>query len=234
MHTTRIIRNEIFNSKYKFDGSFDHDIVKGSVPKILLTLVNMLLEGPGNLDSQDNKAAESISQLIVFNAVKTHRKWKSANVQQKAPEVRHPISQETPLPIYLGLMLHALTRKTKLIDKCFNLGLCISYDRVLKLSNKVSNTVCTYFNAEQTVCPPGLRSGLFTVAAGDNIDHNLSSTTAQSSFHGTAVSLMQFPAVDNLGTDRGIQSYSESASDKVSGVVLPQSYTARMYDDLLF
>ena len=31
--------------------------------------------------------------------------------------------------------------------------------------------------------------------------------------------------MDNRGFDRGICSYSESASDKVSGIVLPQSFT---------
>ncbi len=35
--------------------------------------------------------------------------------------------------------------------------------------------------------------GLFTVGALDNIDHNQSSTTAVSSFHGTGISLFQFP-----------------------------------------
>ena len=39
------------------------------------------------------------------------------------------------------------------------------------------------------VCPFHLWKGLFTVGALDNIDHNLSSTTAQGSFCGTGISV---------------------------------------------
>lgn len=43
------------------------------------------------------------------------------------------------------------------------------------------------------VCPRALHTGDFTVGAVDNIDHDTSSYTAKTSFHGTAMSLMQFP-----------------------------------------
>ena len=68
------------------------------------------------------------------------------------------------------------------------------------------------------MCPPVLRKGLFTVAAGDNIDHNLSSSTAKSS-------LMEFPTYDHPGIERLDGSYSNTASDQVSCVILPHSYT---------
>ena len=44
------------------------------------------------------------------------------------------------------------------------------------------------------MCPPSLAKGekTFTIAAADNIDHDTSSVTAKSSFHGTAISLIQF------------------------------------------
>ena len=43
---------------------------------------------------------------------------------------------------------------------------------------------------------------LFTVGALDNLDHNPSSTTSQSSFHGTGISLFQFPTRSNPGECR--------------------------------
>ena len=49
-----------------------------------------------------------------------------------------------------------------------------------------------------------LGRGLFTVAAGDNIDHNLSSSTVNSLFHGTAIPLMQFPTDDHPGIERAL------------------------------
>ena len=43
------------------------------------------------------------------------------------------------------------------------------------------------------VFPTNLRLQIFTVAALDNLDHNPTSRTASSSFHGTGISLFQFP-----------------------------------------
>jgi len=42
------------------------------------------------------------------------------------------------------------------------------------------------------VCPLSLQHGTFTVAEADNTDHNLSASTAQTSFHRTTLFLMQF------------------------------------------
>ena len=47
-----------------------------------------------------------------------------------------------------------------------------------------------------------MRKGLVTVGGADNFDHNPSSTTAQSSFHGTAISITQFPTPDSVGDSR--------------------------------
>jgi len=49
-----------------------------------------------------------------------------------------------------------------------------------------------------------MRSGLFTVAAVDNLDYNHSVTTAKDSFHGTGISLMQHPSHIFEGHDRGV------------------------------
>ena len=82
-------------------------------------------------------------------------------------------AQETPVPIYIGLMLHAHTRKKELVDRLNHLGISISYDRVLRLSADIGNRVCEQFHREQVVCPPKLHGSVFTSAAVDNIDHNL-------------------------------------------------------------
>jgi len=81
----------------------------------------------------------------------------------------------------------------KLLDKFHKLGICISYDRVMQIENKTANSVCEQYRLEDLVCPPVLKKGLFTVTAADNIDQNSSSLSARSSYHSTAVSVMQFP-----------------------------------------
>jgi len=141
----------------------------------------MLLEGPGNFDAADNQAAVSISQPIIFNSVKRPRRQTASGVS-RSNIVRHPFSQEAPLPIYFGMMLHSATRKAHLVDQCFKLGLSISYDRVLSLSTKLATTAFEQYYTENLVCPSHLCGGLFSVAAVDNIDHNLSSSTAASAF----------------------------------------------------
>ena len=146
----------------------------------------MLLEG-ANIENQNAKSAQnvlSICQLIIYNLIKRSRTSTSGNV-------RHTSAQNTPLPIYLALLLHAKTRKRELVDNFFQLGLCISYDRMLSTSAALANTIISCFDMTPGPCPPGLFVGVFTTAAVDNIDHNPSSTTASDSFHGTAISLTQ-------------------------------------------
>ena len=79
------------------------------------------------------------------------------------------------------------------------MGLSVSYSRIDELANGLATAVCNKFKANGVVCPVSLRSGLFTVGALDNLDHNPSSTTAQGSFHGTGISMFQFPTETNLG-----------------------------------
>ena len=86
---------------------------------------------------------------------------------------------------------------------------------MLQLSNKIANSVCNQYRAENLVCPPVLCKDLFTVAAADNIDHNLSSVTAQSSFHGTAVSLIQFSSSESSLVCSALSYSLENASELV-------------------
>ena len=117
--------------------------------------------------------------------------------------------------------MHTKTRKRDLVDILFHLGLSISYDRVLSISTDLGNKICHHFQKEDAVCPPQLKSGLFTTGAVDNIDHNPSSTSAQDSFHGTGISLFQYPNSEVSGTQRVflLDNTAETAAH------LPESYT---------
>ena len=77
---------------------------------------------------------------------------------------------------------------------------------------------------EGLVCPSVLRKGLLTTAAIDNIDHNPSSTTAKSSFHGTSISIFQHPINNNFGEQREMLHIAERQSTK-KVPPLPESYT---------
>ena len=79
------------------------------------------------------------------------------------------------------------------------MGLSISYDRVMELEDWLATSVCEPFEEDVVVYPACLKKGLITVGALDNLDHNPSSTTSMTSFHGTAVNLFQFPTESKLG-----------------------------------
>ena len=71
---------------------------------------NKVLNGL-NIDTSDKKrsfSALTITQLLQFNTVKQKNKCKS---------------NETPLPLYIGLMVHSRTRKKSIIEELNKYGL---------------------------------------------------------------------------------------------------------------
>lgn len=110
-----------------------------------------------------------------------------------------------------------------LIDSFFNMGLCISYHRVLVISTDIANSVTTRFEHEDVVCPPQLCGKVFTTAEVDNIDHN-PSLTAHDSFHGAAISLAQHPT-KSKAMNRGIRVLNETAESQRKLAQLPGMYT---------
>ena len=194
------------------------------MPNSLLALVTMVLNGPNikSRSSNVSQAALSLSQLLLYNSVKRYK-------ENDTDIVRHSQQREAPLPVYLGVMLHTKTRKRELVDALFNLGLCISYDRVLKISTELGNNICYYYQQKKVVCPPRLKGGIFTTAAVDNIDHNPSSTSSHDSFHGTGISLFQHPTEKNNDENSGVQLPADAIQDNIraqkKALMLPEFYT---------
>ena len=110
--------------------------------------------------------------------------------------------------MYIGLLIHAETRKKSLIDKFHALGICISYKRLLDISTNIGNYVSDRYEAEGTVCPLNLKTGVFTTAAVDNIDHNPTSVQENGSFHGTGISIFQHIEPGKPGEDRPRQPWN--------------------------
>ena len=91
-----------------------------------------------------------------------------------------------------------------------DLGLCVSYDRVLAISTDLGNAACHHYQEYGVVYLPNLHLQLFTTAAVDNIDHNPSLMSANDSFHGTGISLFQHVTGDVPGIARACM------TDKIS------------------
>ena len=125
----------------------------------------------------------------MFNTVKNKRK-------ETVSHVRHLKLKEPPLPVYLGMLIHNKTRKKGLVNEFAEQGLSISYSRLQEIQNNIAGQLCHQYVTEGVVRPTSLKDGLFTSAAIDNIDSNPSSTTANSAFHGTSISIFQHPKED--------------------------------------
>ena len=177
----------MFETDEVFDGDFSEECQLKAVPSHLLLLLDLVLQEWKDLNISDTTAsvALKLSQLVRFNAVKKNR---------TAMNCRHSQKNEPPLPILISLAVHSQTREKKIIEKLYSNGLCISYDRVIEIEKNITKDLCQKYKEAEIVCPPSLYCGLFTCAAIDNIDHNSSSSTSKSSFHGTSISLFQYPA----------------------------------------
>ncbi|KAG7174288.1 hypothetical protein Hamer_G003220, partial [Homarus americanus] len=153
-----------------FEGSFLSDCREKSVPAVLIAFM-----------------------LMLHNCIKHKRRNSSTTT------VRHCQNQETPFPLYTGMMIHARTRNRGIIDKLFQHRICLSYDRVLQLSIDLANAVCEEYKKSQIVIPTNLKTCVFITGAVDNINHNPSSYSATDSFHGTGISLFQHSDFDEQG-----------------------------------
>ena len=192
-----IVRNDIFNhDHFKFSGSFPLKCQEDSLPLSLKSLVSLILNGP-NLKDQDRHESQvclTISQLLLYNVKKRPSKLDA--------KPRHTLQREPPIPVYIGLNIHQVTRSKKLIQQFYQMGISISYDRVMELEEWFATAICERFGEDGVVAPACLRKGLFTSGAFDNLDHNPSSTTSSDSFHGTGISLFQFPTRNDPGESR--------------------------------
>lgn len=139
---------------------------------------------------RESQVCRTISHILLHNSKK--------NKSKDTIRSRHTRRITTTACLYRIECPHTHQKQNKL-DK---LGLSISYQRVLQIENSLSMPACELFENEGVVCSSNIRQGLFAVAAIDNIDHNPSSTTAQGSFHGTGINVIQFPKVHVLGSCR--------------------------------
>ena len=158
---------------------------------------------------QVSVAVSTITQLMVFNAVKRRKENSDSSSVS-----RHNPDREAVLPLYLGLLIHNKTRKRELIDTLYANGLSVSYARVLQFSTDEANHVIDRFDQEGLVCPRNL----------DNLDHNTSSTASNDAFHGTAISITQHLTNENCGVQIPQLQESDTQGSKTIKP-LPVSYS---------
>ena len=193
----KILRRRMISKGFSFGGNFYDGCVEDSLPPALLQFVCMIEHGvdiKSQLEFGASKSDQAMAQLLQYNCYARYR--------EGAKTFRHSKERETPFPVFMGMSIYAKTRKKVLIDLLHDHSLTIPYDRVLEISAQLGDAAVGKNIEEGVVCPSVLRKRLFTTAAMDNIDHNPTATTATTSFHGTSVSLFQYPTQANDGEKR--------------------------------
>ena len=96
----------------------------------------MLLNGADlkDQDVTDSQANLTIAQLILFT-------FKMSTSSAKS---RHSLGREPPLPLYWNEDSYR-ARSRKMITLLNDLGLTVSYSRVLQLENQLATAVCEDF-----------------------------------------------------------------------------------------
>ena len=138
----------------------------------------------------------TVSQLIVSNTRKTRH-----TIPDAFRRKYHSQSRETPLMLYTSLKTYSVNRSRTFIYHLFNLGIGISYDRVLSITKNIYESLRESFLTYNCFFPNVLKKGILTVLIKDNIDVNATSSFIQQHYHGTSMSIAQFVTEEEKGID---------------------------------
>ena len=117
-------------------------------------------------------------------------------------------------PFCLSILAWSYTQKQGNMDKWTRCSVlvCLSAMTVFSHYQIFLKTVCERYRKDNVLCPPNLGCGLFTVATSDNMDHKLSPSTAEGSFHGTGISLYHYLSSENEGQVREFENEMDISS----------------------
>ena len=211
-HPIRVAISELKNS---FEGHYDGSSQVNSVPRILLLLIMLLIDGCTSM--KPSQEALTVAQLITYHA-KINR--------SKSKKQRHKKCQETPVMIYTGLKLFFLTRSRMLIDSLFKTGVSVSYDRVLEITKNMYHNLHKSYTEYGCFFPRLLKKYLFSVWLKDNVDVNPKANFVKSSYHGTSSSMIQFVTDTEKGEPFPHNEFKDNITSKSKKLMpLPPEYT---------
>ena len=214
--SVRILRKNMFSKLDMFNGSLLDPLVQlSSIPSLFLSFVKRLLGGASKDNDIVRQPVFSICQLLLCNFAKRRPKVNTDNP-------RHQRSQEMPIVVYVGLLVHNLTGSAALVDALFRLGLSVSYDRVQQIRKSLADQVCQEFDREGVVWAYSLPKGTPKAYGFDNANKNSTSTTASGSanFNGTVISVFSFGESDEV-----TKSLNMKEGNPKRKLKLPEYYT---------
>ena len=89
------------------------------------------------------------------------------------PHQQHNTDKESPFLLYTGLKVFSATRSKEIIDILHAHGLCVSYGRILRVTQGLGEALLQLFYDKEAVIHELLQTGLFTVGAKDILARTL-------------------------------------------------------------
>ena len=118
-----------------------------------------------------------------------------------------------------------LYHHSTLIDCLFEIGICISYNRILSITKSLYEALHNTFGHYKIFLPASLKKGCFTVSTKDSIDKNATANLVQSHFHGTGISLFQLLDHENQGESLDCHGFIDAVYNIKKLATLPAEHT---------
>ena len=191
-----------------------------SVPIELMQLINFLQDGIDLHDKGYSKEALAISQTIMC-----HFRYNIKNKGISSYKRRNKNTQP-PFLLYVAVKLYSSNRSKTLVNWLYFCdGISLLNKSLLELTRDIANRMIAQHDRDGAFLPRTLRKGILTIIAKDNIDQTSTSATATRHYHGTSLSIFQFPTEENPGraVEYGdLENSSNRSSLKIDA--LPSSY----------
>ena len=120
----------------------------------------MLVDGEINTEGKCSQAALTVAGLITYN-IRTIQRPRITNLDNR----HHDNEKKTSINIFIGLKLYSTVRSRTLVDCLFQLGICISYDRILSITKSLYEALRTS-GRYKIFLPTNLKKGFFSAREG--------------------------------------------------------------------
>ena len=159
------IRQAMSNVSNTFNDSFPPDCQKASVPIQLQILCSLLIDGYDPQIKCFTQSSKTITQFVMYQYRKMTGHSPSVTSLRK-----HVKEREKHLYQLMSVWncMHLFPRKT-VIQRCFSLGLSLSYDRFLSICNNISLNMSEKYDFKGAFVARHLTLEAFTIIAKDNI-----------------------------------------------------------------
>ena len=126
------IRVYIFKQKNSFDSNFIDKNQDKCILPFLLSLTSMLADCKINIEGKCSQTALTVVALITYN-ISTMKRHRMTNLDNR----HNDKDKETSINIYFRLKLYSTLLSLTLIDCLFQLGICVSCNRILSIAKSL-------------------------------------------------------------------------------------------------